>query len=87
MWLALPAPDYEAEAKAAAARRVERPADGKSLDDFTVTGGGMEILSLQSLQPCTLYPLPYSLHPTPAIFTLRLASFTPHPFNLLTPHP
>jgi len=37
VWLALPAPDYEAEAKAAAARRVERPADGKSLDDFTVT--------------------------------------------------
>ena len=34
-WTALPAPDYAAEA-AAAARRVARPADGKSLDDFTI---------------------------------------------------
>ena len=36
VWSALPAPDYEAEAAAAAARRVARPADGKSLDDFKV---------------------------------------------------
>ena len=35
-WTALPAPDYAAEAAAAAARRVARPADGKSLDDFTI---------------------------------------------------
>ena len=35
-WTALPAPDYEAAAAAAAARRVARPADGKSLNDFTI---------------------------------------------------
>ena len=36
VWAALPAPDYEAQAEAAAARRVARPADGKALDDFTI---------------------------------------------------
>ena len=33
-WEALPAPDYRAEA--AAAKRIARPADGKSLDDFSI---------------------------------------------------
>ena len=36
VWSALPAPDYEAEAKRAAQKRISRPADGKALDDFKV---------------------------------------------------
>ena len=36
VWQTLPSPDYAAEALAAAERRIARPADGKSLDDFSI---------------------------------------------------
>ena len=37
IWASLPAIDYEAEAAERAAKKLARPADGKSLDEFTVT--------------------------------------------------